>query len=405
MVGRTRFLTLLSAALYLAVAAGSLGVEGVRPGDSADFVAAVLLYLLTWALARLKVPLPAAGSVSLHFFGALTAALILPPFWASLVAALSLPFSPPFLRDIFNRSQVGLSALLAAWASPYPLLPLVVYLGVNLSAMLLMAWVSGHAPAAFFRKNLRPYLLGYWLIAPLSYVGAVLWERPDWELAPAGVLLLLSPALLLYLSWRDRTALLTATERVLISLARILEARDAYTARHSERVAEIADALGQALGLRPEERDRLRLAALLHDIGKVGTPDRILQGHGKLGEEERELVREHPVISAEILKPLEEYLGPVVPAILYHHERWDGSGYPRGLKGTEIPLMARILAVADVYEALTSDRPYRRALSPEEALAIMKNGGELDPKVVEVLENLLRREPCWKCPKETRDLV
>jgi putative nucleotidyltransferase with HDIG domain len=168
------------------------------------------------------------------------------------------------------------------------------------------------------------------------------------------------------------------------SLAQALDARDAYTAGHSRRVSEYSCAIAEAMNLTDDELEIIRVGALLHDLGKIGISDLVLQKPGRLTPEENELIRQHPVIGKRILENvqgLEAYLGIVE----LHHENLNGTGYPRGLKGEETPLCARIVKVADAYDAMTSDRPYRRGKSHAEALAILRSvsGSEMDPLVVE----------------------
>jgi len=153
-------------------------------------------------------------------------------------------------------------------------------------------------------------------------------------------------------------------ESVLFSLAHSIEARDPYTRGHCERLSEMSTRLG-------EELRALRRAGIVHDIGKVVVPDAILLKPGPLTEEETMVMRKHPVVGERICEPLRTFR-PVLPIIRHHHERHDGSGYPDGLRGTEIPLTAGILQTADVYDALTTDRPYRAAIAPELALKLME---------------------------------
>ena len=158
---------------------------------------------------------------------------------------------------------------------------------------------------------------------------------------------------------------------VLLSLARSIEAKHCLADGHSDRLAEYAVRLGESLGLSEEDLEELRLASLLHDIGKVAVPDSILLKPGRLNAEEAQVVRQHPVTGEQICAPLRS-LRPILPIIRHHHERMDGTGYPDGLAGEEIPLKARILQVADVYDALINNRPYREALSSDEALEILR---------------------------------
>lgn len=169
----------------------------------------------------------------------------------------------------------------------------------------------------------------------------------------------------------------------LVALARAIEARDPCTGSHLERVTELALAVGTELDLGLDVLRTLWLAALLHDVGKLAIPDSVLSKPGPLTLEEYELMKSHPERGAKILEDV-WYLQPAVPAILHHHERWEGTGYPAGLKGEEIPLEGRILAVVDAWDAMLGDRPYRRALAEAEAIAELERGAgtQFDPGVV-----------------------
>jgi putative two-component system response regulator len=160
-------------------------------------------------------------------------------------------------------------------------------------------------------------------------------------------------------------------ESVLFSLAHSIEARDPYTRGHCERLAEVSARMGERLGLPEEEITALRRAGIVHDIGKVVVSDAILLKQGPLSPNEEEIMRKHPVVGERICAPLRTFR-LVLPIIRHHHERHDGSGYPDGLRGNEIPVTAAILQLADVYDALTTDRPYRTASTPEVALGIME---------------------------------
>jgi len=174
-----------------------------------------------------------------------------------------------------------------------------------------------------------------------------------------------------------------------IALAAAIDARDPYTHGHTERVTNYCLAIAKELEGVPEVagyknfRETLQIAGLLHDIGKLGLPDHILNKHGKLTPEEYEEVKKHSVIGATIINPIKE-LGDVVKEIRYHQECYDGSGYPEGIKGTKIPLIARIIAVADAFDAMTSNRPYRRKMSIEDAVHELKrcSGSQFDPIIV-----------------------
>lgn len=177
------------------------------------------------------------------------------------------------------------------------------------------------------------------------------------------------------------------------SLAETIDAKDAYTRGHSEKVSLYAEAIARSLGLGGDELQTIRYAGYLHDVGKIGIPDAILTKPGKLTVEEFAIIKKHPVLSDRILMPV-EFPFPVQPLVRHHHERYDGKGYPDNLRGEEIPLGARILAVADSYEAMTSDRPYRKALSVTKALEELEcnRGTQFDARAVEELIKIVNAE-------------
>jgi HD-GYP domain-containing protein (c-di-GMP phosphodiesterase class II) len=169
------------------------------------------------------------------------------------------------------------------------------------------------------------------------------------------------------------------------SLIKALELRDMETEGHSERVVAISLFIGEKLGMTRFELDKLVLGSYLHDIGKIGVPDAVLLKPGKLDPQERAVIETHVAKGIEIIGDI-AFLEPATEVVLYHHEQWDGSGYQRGIKGEEIPVTARIFAVVDVFDALTSDRPYRKALSLAEAKGILREerGGHFDPTIVDI---------------------
>jgi putative nucleotidyltransferase with HDIG domain len=178
-------------------------------------------------------------------------------------------------------------------------------------------------------------------------------------------------------------------DRTLTALMSALDARDRETEGHSMRVSGLACLLGEELGLNSHQLKALERGALLHDIGKIGISDTILHKPGKLTDDEWRIMRIHPDIGARIVEGI-PFLQDTLPVIRYHHERWNGSGYPVGLTGKDIPIHARIFAVADVFDALTSNRSYREKSSPEEAVAYLKEhaGVLFDPAIVEALANI-----------------
>ncbi len=175
------------------------------------------------------------------------------------------------------------------------------------------------------------------------------------------------------------------------AFAKTIEAKDSYTSEHGEETVSFVTEMGKRLNLSDRDMENLKHAAMLHDLGKIGIPDDILRKNGKLTDEEYAIIKRHPQIGAEIIRPI-HFLKDIIPIILYHHERFDGSGYPSGFKGEEIPLSARIMAIADVYQALVSDRPYRKAYSEKEALDIVREGSgtQFDPEIVKVFIDITR---------------
>jgi diguanylate cyclase (GGDEF)-like protein/putative nucleotidyltransferase with HDIG domain len=177
---------------------------------------------------------------------------------------------------------------------------------------------------------------------------------------------------------------------IIYALAATVDAKDHYTYGHSKKVSDYAVALAEAMSMSHEKIDIIRAAGLLHDIGKVGIPDSILNKKGTLNDEEWKLIKAHPKLGVEILRHVIDLVN-CLPVILHHHERFDGAGYPSGLKGEKIPLEARILAAADAFDAITSPRPYREQLSSQEALDELKRcaGTQFDPKVIEIFSKII----------------
>jgi putative nucleotidyltransferase with HDIG domain len=189
-----------------------------------------------------------------------------------------------------------------------------------------------------------------------------------------------------------RVRLLGELERLLLdtikAIAATIDARDGYTHRHSERVAALTGQLARELGLSDAERETAELSALLHDVGKIAVPDSILNKPGKLTPEEFAEMQKHPLHGARILGNIQSAtVKAVLPGVQYHHEKWDGSGYPEGLQGEAIPFLGRLLGVADFYDALTSARAYRGAMATDEAIALISKGAgsHFDPTVAAAL--------------------
>lgn len=252
-----------------------------------------------------------------------------------------------------------------------------------------------HRPGARRRSASRPFRLA--ALAALGTAGGALWAA-QWE-QPLGravcvSLLLLALALALGNGRRERREMrrrarlesAALVHSVVRGLGRLIGARDPATLAHLQRVQRLCLEVGHRLGVPPAELEALAAGALLHDLGKIAVPDDILGKPGRLTAEEMARIKVHPEVGADVLDAI-PFPFPVAPIVRHHHERWDGQGYPDGLRGEEIPVGARILTAVDSYDALTSDRPYRRALPHEEAVAFLidEAGGAFDSEVVETL--------------------
>ncbi len=230
------------------------------------------------------------------------------------------------------------------------------------------------------RFNLRHLYIQLLSLGVLSLLLAILFQIQPWY-----IFLVIVPLALVHVSLRGYMQLRHQAQETFEKVAQSLTERNPYTGKHSEEVAAISERIARALKLPEDEVEAIVAAARVHDIGKIAIPDRVLLKPGKLTPAEWETIKRHPVISADLLAGLEIY-DKSIGIIRHHHEHWDGSGYPDGLNGEQIPLGARIVAVADVYNALTTDRPYRNAYSKQEALKIMQDmsGKDLDPNIVTV---------------------
>ena len=194
------------------------------------------------------------------------------------------------------------------------------------------------------------------------------------------------------LSLKSFTDELERAEAVLFALAHSIEGKDPYTAGHCQRLSSLSAMLGEAIDLPGEQITALRRAGIVHDIGKVAVPDSILLKPGRLDPEEMKIMRQHPVVGEEICRPLKSFRS-VTPIIRHHHEKMNGSGYPDGLRGLGIPLTARVMAIIDVFDALTTERPYKRALTSGEALSVMEEEVAKqwwDPELFEVFRGTFR---------------
>ena len=381
-----------------------------------------------------KVPLPVAGSLSLAYtfvfatlmgfgLGASVLAGVLSAFGSGGISRIR-GHRPRFYRTCFNAGLIGLTSLVAGLAYLLlggrigtvslsgDLLPILGYTAVfsvvNVGLISLAIHLSGEdRGGASLEANFRWSVPGYLAGSALATLLNLLLASDN-----LGLLLLGAPFVyLIHLSHRARTERLEEERRhtqqtaelyaaVTEALALAVEAKDENTEDHLQRVRQFSIRIGEILQLPPDELEALRAASLLHDIGKIAIPEYILTKPGKLTADEMEIMRTHPVVGAEILSRV-PFPYPLAPIVRHHHERWDGTGYPDGLRGEEIPRGARILTVVDCYDALTTDRPYRKRMPREEALAFLRHeaGVAFDPEIIEVLgahlDELEHR--VWQC--------
>jgi putative nucleotidyltransferase with HDIG domain len=341
-------------------------------------------------------------------------AILTTPFRAGLLVAVSVAIYTtikrreerwPLYYPIFNIAQLSLVAMvtsqlfmrlnpsgdvtLMSWPSAVAVTGgVAVYFGLNnLIVATMSAIVQGRALAdvwrAMFHRS-QNAAVNFGLLLLGVFIAAIYYYSP--LLVPLAVV----PLLLVHQAIDKEQRIQTQSRETLEVLADTIDKRDTYTFEHSQRVAEYAALTARRLGLPGEEQEAIRLAARVHDVGKIGVREALLNRPGALSAEELEEIRRHTVIGAEIVAKLQEY-PQSKEAILYHHERWDGSGIYR-LAYDHIPIGARIIAVADAFDAMTSDRPYRRALSTDAAWAELQEskGSQFDPVVVEAFIDAMR---------------
>ena len=268
-----------------------------------------------------------------------------------------------------NSLLVHVPALVAAAA--------VLWAGDLITLPLVLAPINGDPPG----KILRAAFQEGWLTEAIQYVLAMLGAlAAGYQVGALGLLAI--PAVLVYLVFKKEMD--DETIQLLESMADTVDLRDPYTGGHSRRVAELTDGLLRELGMHGQEAALIRTASRIHDLGKIGVPDEVLIKPAPLTNEEEGLVKSYPGQGAELLTRYPDFSRGIA-MVLHHHERWDGMGYPSGLSGTDIPFGARLIAVVDSYDAMTSDRPYRRALSPERAAHILHDGRgrQWDPAIVD----------------------
>ena len=403
----------LSSIIYSISQTGPLGIEQISLFVSLVILAVLAEVYATW--------IPAynweiSSSIAIY----LAAVFILGPDLAVLLVFLASLLSEIFLRwrsvdgnsmsgilpITFNVSQLVVTVTLAGLLLRVLLRQSLdiatirdlgvaiaafgVYLVANLSFVIgIISLTEGKLFVPMLANSIRQFFMQYLVLCVSALLLTALHSISEWH-----VFLALFPLTLVHISFRGYVRLQTEARNTFERISQLLDARDHYTAVHSMEVAELADKIGAEMGLSQREIDQIDIAARVHDIGKIAVPDAILLKPGKLDEDEWATMREHPVISADLIAGIEIY-SSVSQAVRHEHERWDGTGYPDGLRGEEIPLLSRIIAAADIYNALTTDRPYRKAFSKDETVRMIgeMTGTELDPTVAVALLRVIDAMP------------
>lgn len=372
------------------------------------------LFLFLASLAEiLPINLPKDAEVTVGFAVFMGAILVLgtkASVWLAFIAAVIPEIKTKrFIRIPYNSFvnisiyiiMVGVSGYLFEITGGTPgkinilndIIPMLVlvfsYLIMNISLIALaLSILQKENLFHIFTSNFKWALPNYLALAPLGILLAIIYIN----VGSAGILLFLVPLLIARHSFQLYMNMRKIYLETIQALATAIEAKDPYTRGHSERVAMYSSIIAEEMNLPEDFLNTLNFAALLHDIGKIGIPDEILNKPGKLSEEEFDRIRIHPILGANIVEKI-DFLAQASSYIRFHHERQNGRGYPEGLKGENIPLGAAILAVADAFDAMTSDRPYRRAWNLDDTLhEIESNSGiQFRPEVVEALKNAVKK--------------
>lgn len=348
------------------------------------------------------------GNAALGLSGTvfIAVAILFHPFWAAIVAFLDLLIAQLLVqkRDtakaVFNASQNSISVLAAAYVFNSingstglsgDLLFFVAFGAATLTYWFLNTWLVsfganvlyGEPAHRFWERNFKWAFVYELTSAPIALMVAYAYD----QLALIGLLLVTLPILMVRLAYSQYIELKKTYRETVRTLVKIIEMHDPYTAGHSDRVAIYSRRLCEALRLSPGQTEKIELAAFLHDLGKINLDlSGIVRKAGKLTEEERRLIRLHSVVSADLANQVSYFRGEIEAMIRHHHENWDGSGYPHGLQGEQIPLGSRIILLADAFDAMTTSRVYRDALDLDRVKEEFRRfaGVQFDPSLVPV---------------------
>jgi putative nucleotidyltransferase with HDIG domain len=358
------------------------------------------------------VDLPLEGRVTIGFPIDFVVILIYGPAWALLIAFLGEIIADTINRKtvwykiLFNASQYALSAGIAGVVyqelggvvgtpniTNY-IIPAIIcaftYYFINSNLfMVVIHLAEGISARSIWKTQLKGIIATYIALAPIGFIMAMVYVSVGiW-----GIILFFFPLILARRSFELYTKMRKVYLDTIRALAAAIDAKDPYTKGHSERVAKMSVTLAQELNLSDRDIENIEYTALLHDIGKIGIADSILGKKDSLTIQEYDKIKEHTIMGANIIEPV-DFLKNSYWAIYHHHEKYNGKGYPDGLKSEDIPILARIIAAADAYDAMNSDRPYRKKLNKNKILQELKDqsGKQFDPEVVKALISLLDRE-------------
>lgn len=400
----------LSATLYIlsvaAAAAGMLAISLITVDveiTRSVLLTALILGSTSLALEFIDFPLLIGGETSFSTVTYMAIVFMLPFPLAAVVGIITV-----IIADVRNRKQLlsilfnssnfaltfGLTGLIwylafgdltvahaptSIWTLLVVIAMIFAFYAINvLLADMALALIGNRSLKHIWLTNDVPVTLPFVCLEVVGVLVAVVWAT-----TPVLIPLLVVPAVTTYVAFEMIRRQQQQTQEAMIAMADAIDQRDPYTADHSRRVAELSVRIGEIHGMNERDLDRLRLAARVHDIGKIGIGNDILHKTGRLTDEEWAQMKEHPVIGEQLLKPYRQFRHET-NIVRSHHERWDGKGYPDGLVGTRIPLAARIIAVADTYDAMTSSRPYRPGLSRQVAVEEIRSHAltQFDPQVV-----------------------
>ncbi len=373
----------------------------------------LIFFLVLSAFAEfIPVDLPVGGKISIGFPVDFVLMLVYGPATAMFVTVFGtliegiIRGKTAWYKLTFDAAQYALSAGIAGivyqytggiigfqnffkFAFPAALCALIYCIVNSILVAIVICLDQGIKITTVWRINFKEILPSYLAEAPIGFLMAIVYV----EVGILGILLFFLPLLLARRSFELYTKMRKMYLETIRALAAAIDAKDPYTKGHSERVTQTSIALARELNLPEREIDNLEYAALLHDIGKIGIDERILGKNDGLTSEEFKRIKEHTIMGAKIVKPV-DFLKDSYKAIYHHHERYDGDGYPDGLKGEDIPISARIIAVADAYDAMGSDRPYRKKLKQDKIMKELTEqfGKQFDPEVVKALISIISRE-------------